>query len=72
MHSGGDCQRRALAQFTWCGVRHRPGHHRGRWIYRTIAGNHTPVSGIVLCSALLRALVPSQNEHVDFADALRV
>jgi hypothetical protein len=36
-HPGGDCQRRALAQFTRCGVHHRPRHHRGRWIHRTIA-----------------------------------
>src|SRR4029077_746459 len=39
-HSGGDCQRRALAQFTRCGVRDRPRHHRGRWIHRTIAENN--------------------------------
>src|SRR5262249_8405006 len=68
-HSGGDCQRRALAQFTRCGVRDRPRHHRGRWIHRTIAENNRsggdamapamisvgePVIAMALCESRLR------------------
>ena len=68
-HSGGDCQRRALAQFTRCGVHNRPRHHRGRWIHRTIAENNRsggdamapammsvgePVIGMALCESRLR------------------